>query len=251
VGQGQKDALNDGSNVVSAQGTSSGSFDTAMVQAGAAAAQLNLQQGAVVEQAYVAKATGVVPKGKKEKCFRCNLHADHVGTECTAVLCVYCDSALHKDDDCHLLSLPKPTAVTYGLCNEELMWFEIPKSKDLRLKNTSGKVCRVRVTGSPMTIQEVVTEIESVIPGNNQLEIEAAGEGIFKLVLPSKADMARLRKIKDLELENSVIFFEEWSSKHVDKWGLYDLWVRVSGHSLQRLSCTFCSWISSWQGNGD
>jgi hypothetical protein len=70
VGQGQKDALNDGSNVVSTQGTSSGSFDTAMVQAGAAAAQLNLQQGAAVEQAYVAKATGVVPKGKKRKMFQ-------------------------------------------------------------------------------------------------------------------------------------------------------------------------------------
>jgi hypothetical protein len=26
-----------------------------------------------------------------------------------------------------------------------------------------------------------------------------------------------------------VIYFEEWSSKHVDKWCLYDLWVRVSG----------------------
>jgi hypothetical protein len=41
--------------------------------------------------------------------------------------------------------------------------------------------------------------------------------------------MARLRKINDLKLEKSVIYFEEWSSKHVDKWCLYDLWVRVSG----------------------
>jgi hypothetical protein len=109
------------------------------------------------------------------------------------------------------------------------MCFEILKSKDLRLKNTSGKVCRVRVTGAPMTIQEVGTELECVIPGSDQLAIEAAGDGIFRVVLPSKADMARLRKIKGLELENSVIYFEEWSSKQVDKWGLYHLWVRVSG----------------------
>jgi hypothetical protein len=45
-----------------------------------------------------------------------------------------------------------------------------------------------------------------VIPGSNQLEIEAAGDGIFRVVLPSKADMARLRKINDLKLENYVFF---------------------------------------------
>jgi hypothetical protein len=80
-----------------------------------------------------------------------------------------------------------------------------------------------------VTIQEVVNELECLISGSNQLEIASVGDGIFRVVLPMKADMARLRKIKDLELENSVIYFEEWSSKQVDKWGLYDIWVRVSG----------------------
>jgi hypothetical protein len=59
-----------------------------------------------------------------------------------------------------------------------------------------------------MTIQKVVTELECVIPRSNQLEIEAAGEGIFKLVLPSNVVMARLRKIKDPELEKLIIFLE-------------------------------------------
>jgi hypothetical protein len=109
------------------------------------------------------------------------------------------------------------------------MWFEVPKSKDLRIKNTSGKVCRVRVEGAPMSIQEIVVELECLIPGSANLEVEPAGDMVFRAVLPSKSDMARLRKIKDLELESSKIFFEDWSAKQVDKWGLYDLWVRVSG----------------------
>jgi hypothetical protein len=118
-------------------------------------------------------------KGKKEKCFRCNLPADHVGTECTAVLCIYCDSALHSDVDCHLLLMPKPTAITYGLCSEELMWFKVPKSKDLRIKNMSGKVCRVRVEGAPMPIQEIVAELECLIPGSANLEVEPASDMVF------------------------------------------------------------------------
>jgi hypothetical protein len=44
-------------------------------------------------------------KGKKEKCFRCNLPAE---------LCIYCDSALHKNENCHLLNMSKPTAVMYS-----------------------------------------------------------------------------------------------------------------------------------------
>jgi hypothetical protein len=83
-----------------------------------------------------------------------------VGTECTAVLCIFCHLATHKDADCPLLSMPKPMAFTYGLCREELIWFERQKSKDLRLKNTSGKVCRVQVTGGSMTMQEVVNEVD-------------------------------------------------------------------------------------------
>jgi hypothetical protein len=126
--------------------------------------------------------------------------------------------------------MPKPTAMMYGFCRDDLMWFEIPKSKDLRLKNTSGKVCRIRVSGGSMTTQEVITELEILVPGNKQWDIEAMGSGIFKVILPSKSDMARLRKVKDLEVDSErKMFFEDWSSKHVDKWGLYDIWVRIKG----------------------
>jgi hypothetical protein len=62
-------------------------------------------------------------------------------------------------------------------------------------------VCGLRVTRGILSVQQVVNELDILIPGNKQWEIEPAGEGIFKVILPSKADMARLRKIKDLELE--------------------------------------------------
>jgi hypothetical protein len=79
------------------QGTSYSAGAQATVQVGATAVQPSTPQGAAGTQAFVAKNIVVAQKGKKEKCFHCNLLADHVGTECTAVLCIYCDSALHSD----------------------------------------------------------------------------------------------------------------------------------------------------------
>jgi hypothetical protein len=60
----------------------------------------------------------------------------------------------------------------YAICREDLMWFEIPKSKDVRIKNISGKVCRIRVTGGSMTTQEILAELEVLVPGNKKWEFE-------------------------------------------------------------------------------
>jgi hypothetical protein len=168
-------------------------------------------------------------KGKKEKCFRCNLSAGDVGTDCNVELCLYCDSALHKHDICPLISKPKHTAVMYGLCRDDLMWFEIQKSNDVRIKNTRGKVCWIIVTGGSMTTQENIAELDVLVPGNKQWELEAVANGVYKVILPTKSDMARVRKVKDLEVDSErKMFFEEWSSKRVKKCGLYDIWVRIN-----------------------
>jgi hypothetical protein len=68
--------------------------------------------------------------------------------------------------------MPKPTAVMYGICREDLISFEVPKSKDVRIKNTSGKVCRIRVSGGSMTTQEILTNLEVLVPGNKQCVID-------------------------------------------------------------------------------
>jgi hypothetical protein len=53
---------------------------------------------------------------------------------------------MHEDKDCHLLSMPKPTAVLYELCRQGLNVYDIPQNKYIKLKNDSGKVGRVRIT---------------------------------------------------------------------------------------------------------
>jgi hypothetical protein len=43
--------------------------------------------------------------------------------------------------------------------------------------------------------------------------------------------VARVRKIKSIEMEetSSKLLFEEWNSKYIKIWGLYDVWVRIKG----------------------
>jgi hypothetical protein len=36
-----------------------------------------------------------------------------------------------------------------------------------------------------MTTQEVITELEILVPGNKQWDIEAIGSDIFKVILPN------------------------------------------------------------------
>jgi hypothetical protein len=58
--------------------------------------------------------------------------------------------------------MPKPVAVTYGLCRTELLFYEVPASDDLKFKHNSGKVGRISVDGGMMTAKEIITPFFSV-----------------------------------------------------------------------------------------
>jgi hypothetical protein len=107
----------------------------------------------------------------------------------------------------------------------------VPKTLDVRMKNNSGKVGRIRITGGVMNIQQVIKELSWLVPGDHQWEIYASGANMFKVNYPTKADYERVRKIKSIEVEEtrSKIYFEEWSTKETNTWGLYDVWVQIKG----------------------
>jgi hypothetical protein len=87
------------------------------------------QQELPLASSSLAKDKGVLTD-KDTLCFRCNLKV-HLAIECNVVLCIFCDSALHKDGECPLHAMPKPTAVMYGLCRESLLFMDVPKTPDL------------------------------------------------------------------------------------------------------------------------
>ncbi|KAM0866590.1 hypothetical protein ACQ4PT_042540 [Festuca glaucescens] len=118
------------------------------------------------------------------------------------------------------------------LLREGLTFYEVPKSTDLRLKNNSGKVGRVRVSGGTMNIQQLVKELNWITPGENQWDVTLASEDSFIVVFPTKADLTRLCKFKPIEIESTpyTLHFSEWSAKQIDKWGVFYIWVSFTGY---------------------
>uniref|UniRef100_A0ACD5XZI2 Uncharacterized protein n=1 Tax=Avena sativa TaxID=4498 RepID=A0ACD5XZI2_AVESA len=152
----------------------------------------------------------------------------HVASECTAVLCIYCEKVTHEAKDCHLLSMPKPTAVTYGLCRSELMFHEVPASDEVNFKHDSGKEGRITVEGGVLTAHEVINELRWIIPGGHQWVLTPVADNVFHTIFPTKVDLTRMTKIINIPIEKSMnLKFEEWSSMPVDKYRLEETWVLV------------------------
>ncbi|KAM0839360.1 hypothetical protein ACQ4PT_060367 [Festuca glaucescens] len=198
--------------------------------------QQNISQAVPIESEDVAVANepakGVAKKDKLVDviCYKCE-DSGHFAADCRAVLCIYCDSAKHASEECSYPSMPKPTAVMYGLFMDELLFFDIPKSVGVKSKRDSGKNGLIRVKGGSMSVQQIVKELSFVVPGRHLWDISQIEENLFSVVYPSKADKARLRKINDIKVDDSgcTMFFEEGTDQNLDSWRIKEAWVRVGG----------------------
>ncbi|KAM0848905.1 hypothetical protein ACQ4PT_054098 [Festuca glaucescens] len=160
-----------------------------------------------------------------------NAFGPHNRDACSAVLCLYCEMTMHESKDCPLLSMPKPVAITYGVSRNELMFHEVPASAEVTFKHDSGKIGRISVTGGTLSAQEIINELQWIIPCNHQWDLTPTEDGAFKVIFPSKADLARITKIINVPVPDTNMFlhFEEWSAADLDKFFLSPVWVRVHG----------------------
>ncbi|KAM0868244.1 hypothetical protein ACQ4PT_041454 [Festuca glaucescens] len=95
-----------------------------------------------------------------------------------------------EDEDVRTVSLP-PSPEDYRRrsqegCNapssSELMFHEVPASSDVTFKDDSGKVGKISVTGGSLEPQEIVKELEWIIPG------PGSGQHVFTPVLSQGGD---------------------------------------------------------------
>lgn len=169
-------------------------------------------------------------KPDKTTCFKSG-ETGHFADACPDVLCIYCEKITHAAKECPLLSMPKPVAVTYGVCRNDLIFHEVPASSEITFKHDSGKVGRISVVGGTMTAQEVVRELEWILPVDHQWDLSVLEDGAFKTIFPSKLDLARMTKIINVPVQDTdmLLHFEEWSAADLDKFTLAEVWVRVHG----------------------
>ncbi|XP_051190784.2 uncharacterized protein [Lolium perenne] len=166
----------------------------------------------------------------KMQCVKCS-EFGHFVDACTAVLCIYCEKISHEAKDCPLLSMPKPVAITYGVSRNELMFHEVPASSEVTFKHDSGKVGSISVSGGSLSASEIIHELQWIIPGNHQWNLTPTDDGAFKVIFPSKADLARMVKIIKVPVPGTSMFlnFDEWSAADLDKFYVTPVWVRVHG----------------------
>ncbi|KAM0834650.1 hypothetical protein ACQ4PT_063452 [Festuca glaucescens] len=166
----------------------------------------------------------------KVQCLRCGEYG-HFADACVANLCLYCEKTTHESKDCPLHAMPKPVAITYGVSRNALMFHEVPASSEVTFKHDSGKLGKISVSGGSLSAEDIVKELEWLISCNHQWELRPTDDGSFKVLFPSKADLARMTKIINVPVPGTSMFlqFEEWSATDVDRFYLTPVWVRVHG----------------------
>jgi hypothetical protein len=96
-------------------------------------------------------------------CFRCDLIGHHVN-DCETPLCDVCHSAAHTSNSCPILSLPKPAMIMHGYAQEQLMFFEVPMTGDIRPRVENTRMGRVTVHNGTMTIPKIISQLQWVVP---------------------------------------------------------------------------------------
>jgi hypothetical protein len=73
--------------------------------------------------------------------------------------------------------------------------------------------------------------LEWIVPGEHQWDHSLISEKNYRTIFPSKADLSRFTKIKDIPTTQKACFlhFEEWNATSVDNFEFQDMWVRVPG----------------------
>lgn len=156
----------------------------------------------------------------------------HFSKECTAVLCDNCEGNEHETDACPLLSAPKPQVVMHGIITEGLVFYESVSTMTYRPKIDSTRLARLSVTGGALSVPQVVTQLQRVVPSDDFVwDVTQVGHNVFKVPFPSKVELERLKVFGSFRVPNSKceIKVDAWAAKMEPIHMLPQKWIRISG----------------------
>lgn len=92
----------------------------------------------------------------------------------------------HRSKGCPILDMPKPVVTTYGVCNNELMFFETQRSTDCRPWFENAKTGMVTVSGGTMTTDQVIAQLRRLVSQVFPWDVSDLEDGTFRVDFPKR-----------------------------------------------------------------
>ncbi|KAM0839563.1 hypothetical protein ACQ4PT_060233 [Festuca glaucescens] len=180
----------------------------------------------------------------KLKCHRCGI-VGHFVNDCVTELCNNCELPGHPDEECPLLSAPKPHMIMYGIGEECLCFFELPCTKSYKPKMENSRMGMLSVSGGEMSIPRIVAQLQRLVHLEQfRWDVRQAGQNVYKVAFPSKAELDRMKVFGTFHVPDSdIVFkFDSWSAKIEPNCLLPEVWLRVSGLPPRRKGDFLAVW---------
>lgn len=154
------------------------------------------------------KAKVEVKGSGKPYCYRCYTKG-HTMQECLSKFyCEICESEDHIAARCPIFrSSVKPSAQLCGYAGDGLGFFHIPLSAGQKIKH-EPRAALIKVSKGQMTVNAVISELERLIPGGWRWVVHDNGNGSFRTIFPSAAELKRMvewgkvhTKVGDAEMQ--------------------------------------------------
>jgi hypothetical protein len=120
--------------------------------------------------------------------------------------------------------------IMYGLAHEELMFWDVPMSVNVRPRLENTRLGRVTISGGQLSIQEIIVQLQWIVPDDSyEWDVVRVEDNVYRVNFPSKMDLVRVQHFGRFNVPNSEIFmtFDFWKKSVEPIWRAQDVWVRV------------------------
>jgi hypothetical protein len=168
--------------------------------------------------------------GKVPYCYRCKTKG-HANEVCHASMyCDVCASHDHVRPRCPKFRAVRLVAMTCGFAVEGHGFFHIHHDASHQQCN-EARLALISVFDGSLTVQNVISELESLILGPWRWNVEEIGNNLFKMVFPSKAELLRMVEwgVVQSKFRKAKIRIEERMVDNEVKLVLPKVWIQFTG----------------------